>query len=176
MQSRFQCPRGVPPRRGHKCALLPPNAVICYESATFANWKTRAQNSDKNEKKFFKKWDVHPSAAIRAPSSASLKKGCLEHSKNAGVYKVSTTLQRETRCAWICSKLLRFCNVFLMKKKVEKSEIEQNICVLLIRKTHMFSSISLFALFFCFRNFNIFMAIYSKFVRAASLATAWCSL
>ena len=95
--------------------------------------KKTAQKSDKNEKQFCKKWNLHPSAAIRAPSSASLKKGCLEHSKNAGFYKVSTTLQRETRCAWICSKLLRFCKVFLMKKKVEKSEIEQNICVLLFR-------------------------------------------
>lgn len=133
MRNRFRRPRGDPPRRGHKCALRPPNAAICYESATFANWKTRAQKSDKNEKMFSKKWNLHPSAAIRAPSSASLKKGCLEHSKNAGFYKVSTTLQRETRCAWICSKLLRFCKVFLMKKKVEKSEIEQNICVLLIR-------------------------------------------
>ena len=133
MQNRFRRPRGDPPRRGHKCALRPPNAAICYESATFANWKKRAQKSDKKWKKFFKTWNLHPSAAIRAPSSASLKKGCLEHSKNAGFYKVSTTLQRETRCAWICSKLLRFCKVFLMKKKVEKSEIEQNICVLLFK-------------------------------------------
>ena len=120
MRNRFRRPRGDPPRRGHKCALRPPNAAICYESATFANWKTRAQKSDKNEKTFSKKWNLHPSAAIRAPSSASLKKGCLEHSKNAGFYKVSTTLQRETRCAWICSKLLRFCKVFLMKKKSKK--------------------------------------------------------
>ena len=72
-------------------------------------------------KKKIKKWNLHPSAAIRAPSSASLKKGCLEHSKNAGFYKVSTTLQRETRCAWIWCKLLGFCQIVL-KKKTSKKE------------------------------------------------------
>ena len=129
MRNRFRRPRGDPPRRGHKCALRPPNAAICYESATFANWKKTAQKSDKNEKKFCKKWNLHPSAAIRAPSSASLKKGCLDHNKNAGFYKVSTTLQRESRCAWISYKLARFCKICLQKKKGrKKARRTNNIC------------------------------------------------
>ena len=78
MQNRFRRPRGDPPRRGHKCALRPPNAVICYESATFANWKTRAQKSDKNEKTFLKKWVWRQLHTLGLPGAASLKKGCLD--------------------------------------------------------------------------------------------------
>ena len=133
MQNRFRRPRGDPPRRGHKCALRPPNAVICYESATFANWKTRAQKSDKNEKTFLKKWVWRQLHTLGTSGAASLKKGCLAHSKNQCFCKMRTTLQRETRCASICCKTQCFCKICLMKKKVEKSEIEQNICVLPIR-------------------------------------------
>ena len=120
MQNRFRRPRGDPPRRGHKCALRPPNAVICYESATFANWKTRAQKSDKNEKTFSKKWVWRQLHTLGTSGAASLKKGCLAHSKNQCFCKVSTTLQRETRCAWIWCKLQRFRKICRKKKKSKK--------------------------------------------------------
>ena len=74
MQNRFRRPRGDPPRRGHKCALRPPNAVIWYESATFAQLKNKSPKKWQKWKNVFEKVSLTTVTHFRPPRGGLLEK------------------------------------------------------------------------------------------------------
>ena len=75
----------TPPQGGAKIGTrilkLAPRSSESLIFHKLAALKCRCSKGWKNEKVFWKKWNLHHSRTIRAPRSASLKKGCLEHSK-----------------------------------------------------------------------------------------------
>ena len=78
MQNRFRRLQGDTPKGAHKFALRPPNAVIYYESATFAELKKRCSKRDQNEKTIFEKVSLTTVTHFEPPQGRLLEKSVPE--------------------------------------------------------------------------------------------------